>query len=52
MQAVIQMRAERFHHHDSENSDGQYSRDPRHGIVNSRGRADAVLVHGIHHHRR
>ena len=38
-------------HHNPKGRDGKDARDPGHGIIDSRGSADTVLGHRIHHNR-
>src|SRR5271170_1094309 len=46
--AVVQFRTKDFHHRNPEYCDRKYPGYARHGVVDSRSRADSVLIYRIH----
>lgn len=49
-EAIVQSRIKSLHHHNPKDRDCKYARYARHSIVNTRSRANPVLIYGIHNH--
>src|SRR5580692_788683 len=49
-QAGVQVRSKSLHHHDPKNRDSKHACQARHGVVDSRGGSDSILINRIHNH--